>query len=344
MGRRPSVLAAVVSLLLGGLCSGVAGCDNKPLEQRAKEMASENPGKLTKEESARVLAKVGNKTITLGEFAAALERLNEFDRMRYQSPERRRELLQEMIDLELLAQEAERRGLDKSPEVQESVRQLLRDIAIADARKNLPPPAQIPLEDVRGYYEAHRDEYREPERRRVSVITFTNKADAEKTLADAKKTTAMEWGKLVQKHTPNAPKPSAAQPIETLGDLGIVGPVDDPKGDNPRVPTPVRAAVFQIQGEVGSVLESVVEANGKFYLVRLAGKTPAHERSFAEAERSIRGLLLQQMAEKRERDLEEELKKQFPVSIDENALSRVAVPELNKDPSHASPTSSSSAH
>jgi hypothetical protein len=314
------------------LFAHVAACDTKPLDQRANETAGDLPGKLTKEEASKVLAKVGKTNITLGDYAAALERMNEFDRMRYQTVERRRDLLNDMIDLELLAQEAERRGLDKSPEVQETVHQILRDALIAESRKSLPTPASIPSDQVHAYYDAHKAEYREPERRRVSAIVFTDRKEAEKVLPDAKKATPMEWGKLVQRYMPGVAKPSPTQPLETLGDLGIVGPVDDPKGDNPRVPAPLRAAVFTIQGDPGSTLDGVVEADGKFYLVRMAGKTPAHERSFAEAERGIRGALLQELATKSEKALEEELKKQFPVQIDDAALANVKALDDSKDP------------
>ncbi|MFO0662114.1 MAG: peptidylprolyl isomerase [Polyangiaceae bacterium] len=311
-----------VAVLVASVVAAAA-CDPKPLEQRAKESAGDQPGKLTKEEASKVLAKVGKTTITLGDYAAALERMNEFDRMRYQTVERRRDLLNDMIDLELLAQEAERRGLDKSPEVQETVRQILRDTMVAETRKGVPIPASIPADQVKAYYEAHKAEYREPERRRVSAIVLTDKKEAEKVLPDAKKASPMEWGKLVQKYSPGAAKPSPSQPLETLGDLGIVGPTDDPKGDNPRVPEAVRAAVFSIQGEPGSTLDSIVEADGKFYIVRMAGKTPAHERTLAEADRTIRSALLQEMAAAAERALEEELKKQYPVQIDDAALANV---------------------
>ena len=56
------------------------------------------PGVLTPQQAAQVLARVGDRTITLGDFEAALEHLDQFDRMRYQSPERRKELLGEMIE------------------------------------------------------------------------------------------------------------------------------------------------------------------------------------------------------------------------------------------------------
>jgi DNA-directed RNA polymerase subunit F len=314
-------------LVIAAAALVLAGCNSKPLEQpAAKADAGPPPAGLSEEQAAKVLAKVEGRVITLGDYATALERMNEFDRLRYQAPEKRRELLNEMIDLELLAAEARRRGLDKAPETEEQIRQILRDTMLADARRSVPTPQEIPAPEVRAYYDAHRDEYREPERRRVTAIVFKDKKEAEKTLDEAKKSSPMEWGKLVQKYAETPPKTGPTAPLETLGDLGIVGPPSDPKGDSPRVPAEVRAAVFEIKGDTGATLERVVQAGERFYIVRLAGKTAAHERTFAEAERSIRGLLVQEKMEAKTRELEKELEKQFPVSIDEAALAQVKVP------------------
>ena len=326
----------------------VVGCNSKPLEQPAAKADGGPPAAgLSEEQAAKVLAKVEGRTITLGDYAAALERMNEFDRLRYQAPEKRRELLNEMIDLELLAAEARRRGLDKTPETEEQIRQILRDAMLADARRSVPTPQEISPPEVRAYYDAHRDEYREPERRRVTAVIFKDKKEAEKTLDEAKKASAMEWGKLVQKYADTPPKTGPTAPLETLGDLGIVGPPGDAKGDSPRVPPDVRSAVFEIKGDVGSTLDRVVAVGERFYIVRLAGKTAAHERTFAEAERSIRGVLVQEKMEAKTRELEKELEKQFPVSIDEAALAQVKVPSgvssAAPPGSNAAPSPSSSA-
>ena len=86
----------------------------------------------------------------------------------------------------------------------------------------------------------------------------------------------------------------------------------------------VRAAVFEI-ASVGAVLPRPVKAGDRFYLVRLASKTDPHERSLQEAERMIRVKLSQEKAHAAEARLLDELRGQFPVRIDEEALSQVKV-------------------
>src|SRR6185436_10999780 len=83
--------------------------------------------------------------------------------------------------------------------------------------------------------------------------------------------------------------------------------------------------VFEI-GAIGEVLGRPVQDEAGYHLVRMVGKTDAHERSLAEADRSIRVSLLQAKVAEREKALEADLRKQFPVTIDEQALAKVELP------------------
>jgi hypothetical protein len=322
-----------LALLLGAL----AGCNEPALKQEAADAGPAVAG-LSPEQAARVVAKVGDRTITLGEFARTLERMDQFDRLRYQSKDRRRELLEEMIDVELLAAEARRLGLDKDPEADDAIRMILRDALLAQSREGLPAPAGIADAEIRAYYDAHLDKFSEPERRRLGAIVVADKKDAAKVLKEALKVkTPAEWGELFFKHSLTAPKTRGpTNPAELAGDLGIVGPMDDPKGQNPRVPDAVRAAAYTLKA-AGDVAPELVEADGKQYVVRLNGVTPPHKRTLQEADRAIRVLLVQEKMADRERALEDELRKKFPVEIDDRALGAVKVPTGSEKPPATDP-------
>jgi len=280
-------------------------------------------GSLTPQQSAQVLARVGSHEITLADYATALEHMDQFDRMRYQSPERRRELLGEMIDVLLLADEARDKGYDKDPLTQQEMREVLRDALLAKAREGAPTPSQIADEDVRAYYEAHRTEFRDPERRRVSAITLASQAAADATLEAARKAGPVQWGEIVRSKSID-PQAKADVPADLAGDLGFVAPPGDSRGANPRVPDEVRSAVYEI-AKVGDVLPRAVASGTRFYVVKLAGTTDAHDRSLQEAERTIRVKLAQERVHAKEEALLEELRKQYPVKIDEAALGQVHV-------------------
>lgn len=320
-------------LHLGGLavcCLVFAACSRGCNDTEAPEPAasgSASPRELTPELRSKVLAKVGDREITLGEYAATLERMGEFERLRYQSPDRRKVLLDEMIQIELLANEAKRRGLQERPETQARLRQALRDELMRQVRRELPKPSEIPAAEVHAYYDEHKSEFQEPERRRVAHLKLKNEKQALEILELAKKADAKQWGRLVHKHSLDRRPPSPlGDPIEFAGDLGIVVKPGTRGGDNPKVPEPVRRAVFEID-KIGGVYPKLVEVDGHYHIVRLIGKTAERKRSFVEAERVIRVRLLEDRAEKLEKDLEKKLRKRFPVVVDEKALDKLTLPK-----------------
>jgi len=307
-------------------------CHEKP-KQTATPLASASalPGNLTPELAKQVLAKVGEREITLGEYAETLERMDPFERIRYQSADRRKLLLNEIVQVELLAQEAKRRGLDQQPETQERLRQILKDELLRDVRRDAPAPADISDAEVHAYFDAHHEEFKEPERRRVSHIVVASEAQAKAILTKASGATAVDWGKLVSDVSLDKPAKGAAPALtELAGDLGIVGPPGHPRGANPRVPDALRAAVFEIP-KVGDVLNRVVSEGGRFHVVRMTGRTEARDRSFQDSERTIRVALVQQKIQEREARLETELKQRYPVRVDDDALAQVKVPEADSD-------------
>jgi len=324
--RALARLIARGALALGAGLAGAA-CNDKALDSTTnvdggRRLASS----ISAEQASRVLAKVGSHTITLGEFVAAIEHMDQFDRLRYQSPERRRELLAEMVNIQLLADEAEAKGYDKDPAVQQEIRGILRDAMLAEAHKGAPSANEVSEADVRAFYEKNRATFREPERRRVSAIVLLDPVTARAVLELAMKVkTAAEWGELVRAKSVD-PTAKANVPVDLLGDLGIVSPPDDVMAQpNVKVPLEVRTALFRV-AKIGDVHDKVVEsAEHKYYVIRLTQKTDAHERTYAEAERSIRVRLVQDKMREKEDALLAQLKAEFPVQIDDAVLATVKV-------------------
>jgi parvulin-like peptidyl-prolyl isomerase len=317
-------------LLLAAAWAQAIGCREKPKQSPAALVsASALPGQLTPELARQVLAKVGDREITLGEYAETLERMDPFERIRYQSADRRKLLLNEIIQVELLAEEAKRRGLDKQPETQERLRQILKDELLRDVHHEVPGPNDVSEADVHAYFDAHHDEFKEPERRRVAHLVLATEAQAKAALQKAEGASAADWGKLVSDVSLDKPPKSAAPaPTELAGDLGIVGPPGHPRGANPRVPEALRAAVFEI-AKVGDVLSRIVPDAGRFHIVRMTGRSEARDRSFQDSERTIRVALVQQKIREREEQLEAELKQRYPVTVDDEALAKVKVPDVD---------------
>lgn len=319
-------LALVV--LTSALC--VVGCDDDALAPR--EVDAGAPFGLTAEQAAAVVAKVGDRTITLGDYALLLERMNEIDRQRYQSKKRRRDLLQEMIDIELLAQEARRRGLESKPEVQDAIRQILRDAMRAKILESVRPPARISAEEVKAYYDAHREDFREPERRRVSAIVL---GDPDKASEVLEKALAIKddaaWGELFFAHSLTAPKVrNPSDPADIAGSLDMVGPPGDPKGASSKVPASVQKAVFELE-KIGDIYDKVVKGEDRYYVVRMSGQAKAQTRSLEMLDRIIRQRIVQDEQRAAEEKAVAELKKQLNIKIHDDVVAGIALPDALKD-------------
>lgn len=304
-------------------CSRSRQADPQPAAS-AVASASRPARELSPEDAKFVLARVGEVSITLGDYAAALDRMDRFERLRYQSKDRRQLLLDEMINLELLAQEATRQKLDQDPEVRLRLDEALRDEVLRDLRGRIPAPESLPVAEVRAYYEAHRAEFREPERRRVAAITVTDEKKARDLTALAQSAGPADWGTLVRKHS-SVRSTGEQLPLELEGDLGIVSAPGQPQGTGPKLAESLLKALFEIPS-VGGVYPKPIREGQHYYILRMTGRTEARERSFQEAERSIRVRMVEQRIAAAEQELLDALKKEYAVTIDEGALSRVKVP------------------
>jgi peptidyl-prolyl cis-trans isomerase C len=308
------------------LALAVSACNDRALKEDGAALdAGRSSAVITPEQAAKVLAHVGDHTITLGDFVASLEHMDQFDRLRYQSPDRRRELLKEMISIQILADEAVAKGYDKDPLAQQEERSILRNAMMDQAHVGAPTPNAIPEGEVRAYFDAHRDQFNDPERRRISVIVVADDKSGRDVLDHAKKTSPVQWGELVRAKSIDAAA-RANVPVDLAGDYGMVTPPGSTAGDNGKVPAEVREAAFQISN-VGDVYEKLVKVSTDphLYIVRLTQKTDGRERGYAESERAIRVKLVQDKVRERENDLLSQLRAQYPVQIDDAVLATVNV-------------------
>lgn len=316
----------MVLVLGAGVVSSTCSRSRNDTTPSPSALVSASPpaGGLSPEDAKFVLAKVGDVSITLGDYAAALDRMDRFERLRYQSPDRRQQLLEEIINIELLAQEAKRQKLDDDPEVRLRLDEALRDEVLRDLRSRVPAPESLPVAEVRAYYDSHRAEFKEPERRRVAAIVVLDEAKA-KTLAEQAKTaTAMGWGELVRKHS-ILRQTGEQTPLELEGDLGIVSAPGQPQGTGPKLSEALLRAIFEIPS-VGGVSPKPIRDGQHYYVLRMTGRTEARERSFSDAERSIRVRMVEQRIAQSEQQLLAALKNEYSVTVDENVLARVKLP------------------
>ena len=111
------------------------------------------------EEQAKVLAKVGERVITLEEFQGRLSAIPDSVRARIMSPEGLRAYLKGMVLKELFTREALRLGLEKEAQVQAKLEEAKQQILFNAFSEKLLNELTVDEKELTAYFEAHRGEF-----------------------------------------------------------------------------------------------------------------------------------------------------------------------------------------
>jgi peptidyl-prolyl cis-trans isomerase C len=297
------------SLLSALLCAGPlwllsAGCsDRASNEQAPKPVAASAHTKhgLTPEQEQQPLVVIGDTRVTLGDFAEQLADKSPYLRARYASPERRRELLDELVKFELLAKEAQRRGLDKSDEVVRTRRQLMVQQMMKAEFEDKVKLSDITETEIKAYYDAHPEEFHKPEQVRASVIVSKDEARARKLLKQVLETHAA--AQADSKLDDNEAFRKLASELnedpvlkERGGDLQFFSRPKERKEGEPAVADAVAEAAFKLD-KIGDVAPELVKTPDGFQIVRLTGKRKELSRSLEQTRRTIQHKLWRERRE-----------------------------------------------
>lgn len=315
----------LVVLLGGVLAGGTLGCGDDAADEPTPT-PTEDDGTwprhgLTREQAAEVVARVGDTTITVGQVADALAEQSPYLRARFNSPERRREFLDNMVRFELLAQEARRRGLDQSPEVQRTRKQMMIQQLLRERVEDVVTLSSISDEDIGAYYESHRDEFNKPEQVRASHIFIRDRAKAERVLREitANATDVLLFRRLAEE---NDEDPETSQGSRR-GDLRFFSR-DGTREDAAPVPREVAEAAFSLT-DIGAVHPTLVRAGEGFHIVKLTGRRAALSRTLEESRRPIQNRLWRERREQAADELVARLRREAQVNENVDVLESVRV-------------------
>jgi peptidyl-prolyl cis-trans isomerase C len=299
------------------LLSGFAACDCSGDPTATEDEGAEATAGhgLTEEQARQVLAKVGDTTITVGEFAERLAEQSPYLRARYNSPERRREFLDNLIRFELLALEASKRDYDKLPEVDRTRKQVMVQQMMKELFEDNIQLSDVTDEEIRAYYEANRDEFHKPEQVRASHILMKDAAKARTVLAQLQEnpTDINLFRRLAEEH--NRDEATKAR----YGDLGFFArPGEAEPEAGSEVAAPVAEAAFQI-GQIGGVHSELVSTAQGHHIVKLTGRRAALHRTLDEARRPIQNRLWREKREKAVESFVAELRQKAQIK-ERNAL------------------------
>lgn len=285
--RRPHLRAFGLSL-----CALLTAACAKPKEPRQDEPKAQSKHGLSDDQAKLPLVVIGETTVTVGEFAEQIAEKSPYLRARYSSPERRRELLEELIKFELLAREAARRGLDKSDEVERAKRQVMVQQMMKAEFEDKVKLSDITDQEIEAYYAAHPAEFNKPAQVRVSQIVIKDEAKARRLLKQVQEAKGNDelFRRLVSE---------LSEDVETKqrgGDLQFFSKPTERVDGDPQVPEAVAEAAFSLS-EPGDVYPQLVKTAQGFHVLRLTAKRKALSRTLDHARRPIQNKLWREKRE-----------------------------------------------
>jgi len=285
---------ALFASLLSCICSVtlVIGCSDDEGAADSGAAGGETVNGLTPAQASEVLFKVGDTNVTVGEFAARLAEQSPYLRARYNSPERRRDYLDNMIRFELMAAEAHRMELDQTPEVSRTRKQVMIQQMMKQIAESQVQLSDITDEDINQYYEAHQSEFHKAEQVRASHILIKSRVQAQRMLQQV----------LQHENDVNFFRGTAEQwnvdPVtrDRFGDLRFFSRPGERGEGEPAIADAVAEAAFSIE-QIGRIHPRLVQTEAGFHIIKLTGRRAALNRTLEEARRPIQNRLWRERRE-----------------------------------------------
>jgi hypothetical protein len=160
---------------------------------------ADTPGFEALLKDTRVVAEIkGEKPVTVGELTETLR--FQFFHGTAMAAERKRvnakkeQALDALLHRKVFRKEALRLGLDKTDAYRRKIRDYENAVLFEAAlRKAVAPDVRLTDEDVKAYYEQHRDEYTTPAMMRIKSLAFLSESSAETALDSLRKGADFEW-------------------------------------------------------------------------------------------------------------------------------------------------------
>jgi peptidyl-prolyl cis-trans isomerase C len=258
-------------------------------------------------EGDAIVAKVGVRTITAREVERRLATVPPFQ-LRYfgkTHDEIRKRFLEEGIVKETLyAEGADAEKMRELTDVGERIRSVLRTALLNQIRAEVAASGPITDDDVRAYYDQHKEKYHAPPRITVWRILVASRDDAVKVIEKAKADLSPKrWNELARDESVDKTTSMRG------GNLGFVAPDGSTTDPNLKVDPVLYAAAEKVK-DSELVAEPVAEGSS-WAVVWRRQSMKAVERPLALEAPSIRQILAHERTDKRVRELVAELRKKY---------------------------------
>jgi peptidyl-prolyl cis-trans isomerase C len=248
------------------------------------------------QEKDKVLAKIGNETISEKDLQIMADSVPERFRQLYADPEGRKQALDYIVNVYVIAAEAEKQGLPNSDKFKRLMtfakKDLMARLYLEDKTKDVPAPTDAEAKD---FYEKNKDQFRSPESVHLRHILVKTDKEANDILAKLKK--GGDFADLAGKHS-ICPSRSRGGDLDWLSRGRLVKEIED-------------VAFSMNKGEV----TGPVQTKFGFHVVYLEDKKPERVNSFDE----VKDYILEQIGFRKQQEyyqkLSDELRKKMNVQI-----------------------------
>jgi len=276
-----------------------------------------------------VLARVGEAEITVADFERELALRAPMRPGYYEQADKRRELLDSMIDRLVQLEAAGRAGVTEEPEFRDLVERMaiqrLREIRLDQSLQQ----ADVSDTDVADYYQSNIEQFTRPERRQVALIRISRSArddeaavEALRARAQAARDAALGVADQVEHFGRVAVDYSDDRSSRYQG--GVVGWLVADDRSRYRLDPALLEAAFELT-DAGAI-SPVIETGQGFWLLRLVALERARQQPLAQVSDGIRHRLIRQRAEALEVGLLEQLRAEVSISVDDGLLADVPAP------------------
>jgi len=308
--------ALTLAFILGAGCTKSDDRNRKAGGSSAPALAEQSS-----EDLSATLAKVDGVNITVKQLQENINRQSPYIRARYQSKEQKRVFLDNLIRFEVLAKEAERRGLDKDPEVIQTMKSAMITKLLKDELERGIKPEDIPQADMQAYFDAHKDEFDKPEEVRVSAIIVKKKGQAD----EVAKAARSEEGKSNKGFRDLVARYSTDEESKLRG-----GDLRYFTRETTEVPKPVVEAAFAL--EKTSDIAGPIAANGLFYVIKQTGRRKAVVKTFEQVKRQIQNDLYKDRRDASQKEFVDKLRATAKVEVFDDNLKKVRVDSSTRAP------------
>ncbi len=281
---------------------------------------------VVKAEEDKVLAQVGDEKITVKEFEEQVKSLPpQLQVMVSSNPEAKGQLLESWVQMNLFAKEAKTLKLDDDPAFKTKFAKV-RDSLLAQefVKKELEKALQIKPEDIKKFYDEHKNEFVKPESvhaRHILVKVDQNADEKAKKAVEAKANDikkklagGKDFAELAKEFSDD---PGSKQ---KGGDLGFF-----PKG---RMVPEFEKAAFELK--VNEV-SNPVKSNFGYHIIQVLEKKAQEEMKYEDVSRDIEERLKAQKQEEQIESVSEKLKAKYTVKINKELLPKSEPAAMPKD-------------